>query len=59
MNNKKTNKGMPIGRDERTKSIGRQGYKEDGTKYNMPIQPDNYDLDRSKALEEAFRRQII
>ena len=55
----KKSQGIPIGRDERTKSIGRSGYKLDGTKYNMPVAPDLYDLERAKALEEAFRRQII
>ncbi len=55
----KRSQGMPVVRDEKTKSVGRSGYIEDGTKYNMPVLPDNYDLERSKALEEAFRRQII
>lgn len=59
MKTNKKNQGMPIVRDERTKAIGRSGYKLDDTKYNMPIAPDLLDLTRAKELEEAFRRQII
>jgi hypothetical protein len=44
-------KGMPIIRDDKKKSIGRSAIKDKGTKYNMPTLPDNFDLDRQKAVQ--------
>lgn len=52
-------KGMPIIRDDKKKSIGRSAIKDKGTKYNMPSLPDNFDLDRQKAVQEAHRRYLI
>ena len=52
-------KGMPVDRDGKKKSIGRMGIRVKGTKYNMPTLPDNFDLDRQKAVQEAHRRYLI
>tara|TARA_B100001564_G_C20436341_1_gene576962 strand:+ start:438 stop:602 length:165 start_codon:yes stop_codon:yes gene_type:complete len=52
-------KGMPIIKDGNKKSIGRSAIKDKGTKYNMPTLPDNFDLDRQKAVQEAHRRYLI
>ena len=30
-----------------------------GTKYNMPMLPDNFDINRQKAVEEAHKRYLI
>jgi hypothetical protein len=52
-------KGMPIMRDDKKKSIGRSSIKDKGTKYNMPMLPDNLDIGRQKAVEEAHKRYLI
>jgi hypothetical protein len=57
--NQEMSKGMPIIRDDKTKSIGRSAIKDKGTKYNMPTLPDNFDLDRQKAVQEAHKRYLI
>ena len=52
-------KGMPVIRDDKKKSIGRSAIKDKGTQYNMPMLPDNLDISRQKAVEEAHKRYLI
>ena len=40
-------------RDDKKKSIGRSSIKDKGTKYNMPMLPDNLDIGRQKARRSS------